>query len=105
MISMLPEGLLELVKNRRDITWTDSSTDGKLEVIISNGIADLDRINGRKNEYTQAGKAQRLLFAYVMYDLADCLDDFWVNYRSDIISFINEAKVKAYVESQSAESS
>ena len=88
----------------RDITWSDAATDDKLTLTIENGIAELDYLSGVSNDYMQAGKAQSLLFAYVMYDLANCLDDFKTNYRSEIIAFINQAKVNAYVASKSDES-
>lgn len=101
---MLPEGLLETVKNYLDITWQDEATDKKLTLMIENGIAELDYLSGFENDYTIAGKAQSLLFSYVMYDRANCLDDFKKNYQPDIIAFINQAKVRAYVESQSTES-
>lgn len=101
---MLPDGLLKIVKNRLDITWNDTATDNKLTLMIENGIAELDFLSGASNDYTQAGKAQSLLFAYVMYDLANCLDDFKTNYRSEIIAFINQAKVNAYVASKAGES-
>ena len=101
---MLPDGLLQTVKNRLDITWSDTATDGKLTLMIENGIAELDFLSGVSNDYTQAGKAQSLLFAYVMYDLANCLDDFKTNYQSEIIAFINQAKVNAYVASKADES-
>lgn len=101
---MLPDGLLKIVKNRLDITWSDTATDGKLTLMIENGIAELDFLSGASNDYMTAGKAQSLLFAYVMYDLANCLDDFKTNYRSEIIAFINQAKVNAYVASKAGES-
>lgn len=101
---MLPDRLLQIVKNRLDITWSDTATDGKLTLTIENGIAELDFLSGASNDYMKAGKAQSLLFAYVMYDLANCLDDFKTNYQSDIIAFINQAKVNAYVASKADES-
>lgn len=87
-----------------DITWSDTATDDKLTSMIENGIAELDFLSGVSNDYMQAGKAQSLLFAYVMYDLANCLDDFKTNYRSEIIAFINQAKVNAYVAIKANES-
>ena len=101
---MLPDRLLQIVKNRLDITWSDTATDGKLTLTIENGIAELDFLSGASNDYMKAGKARSLLFAYVMYDLANCLDDFKTNYQSDIIAFINQAKVNAYVASKADES-
>ncbi len=99
---MLPDGLLDIVKNRLDITWSDKATDKKLTLIIENGISALDSLNGESNDYMMAGRAQSLLLSYVMYDLSNCLDDFKKNYRSDIIAFINLAKVKAHDETESS---
>lgn len=97
---MLPDGLLNAVKNRLDITWSDESNDLKITNIIENGISELDFLSGLKNDYTIAGKAQSLLFSYVIYALSNCLDDFKKNYRTDIVSFINQSKVKVYAESE-----
>lgn len=99
------DGLLDIIKNYLDRTWQDEKADQKLLLIINNGISELDRLSGIKNDYTQAGQAQSLLFAYVMYDLSSSLDDFKKNYRSDLVSFINRGKVKRYVESKKEESS
>ncbi|MEG0165749.1 hypothetical protein [Anaerorhabdus sp.] len=99
----LPKGLLEIVKNRNDYTWEDTALDKKLTIIIENGIAEINGLNGLDNDFTEAGKAQKLLLMYVMYDLSNCLDDFKMNYKSDIVSFINKSKAKKYVESKTTE--
>lgn len=101
---MIPDGLLQIVKNDNDITWTDEATERKLERIIGNGISKLNRLNGRENDYINEGQAQSLLLNYVKYDLSNCLDDFGKNYQSEIVSFINRAKVTGYVESETADS-
>ncbi|MFV0553007.1 MAG: hypothetical protein ACK5L6_13955 [Anaerorhabdus sp.] len=100
----LPKGLLELVKNRNDYTWEDTALDKKLTIIIENGIAEINGLNGLENDFMKAGKAQKLLLSYVMYDLSNCLDDFKVNYKSDIVSFINKARAKRYAESKANDS-
>lgn len=101
---MLPDGLLKIIKNRLDITWSDTATDDKLTLMIENGIAELDFLSGASNDYMKAGKAQSLLLAYVMYDRANCLDDFKTNYKSEIIAFINQTKVNAHVANKAGES-
>lgn len=35
-----------------------------------------------------------------MYERANALDDFYVNYRKEIIAFINKAKVRKYAGKQ-----
>ena len=101
---MIPDGLLQIVKNDNDITWTDEAMERKLERVIGNGVSKLDRLNGRENDYINEGQAQSLLLNYVKYDLSNCLDDFDKNYQSEIIAFINQAKVDAYVASKAGES-
>ena len=101
---MIPDGLLQIAKNDNDITWTDEAMERKLERVIGNGISKLDRLNGRENDYINEGQAQSLLLNYVKYDLSNCLDEFDKNYQSEIIAFINQAKVNAYVTSKAGES-
>lgn len=101
---MPSEELLDIVKNYLDITWHDEATEKKLTLMIENGIAELDYLSGVENDYMIAGKAQSLLLSYVMYDRANCLDDFKKNYQPDIIAFINQSKVNAYVASKAGES-
>lgn len=96
----MQDGLLDIVKAFLDITWTDDATEKKLTLMINNAIADLDAKSGIKNDYTTPGKAQDLLLNRVSYDMVHALDDFYINYRKDIIAFINKAKVKKYVDEQ-----
>lgn len=86
--------LLKLVLNRLNITWTDEATNEKITNIIENGKSELDRLSGIKNDYQLAGQAQALLINYCVYALENQLDQFKINYKSDIVSFINNGKVK-----------
>lgn len=101
---MLPDGLLNIVLNDNDIVWADEHTKEKITLIVLNGIDELNFMSGLENDFLVAGKAQMLLLAYVKYALTNALDDFKTNYHFDIVSFINRAKVKKYVESQNADS-
>lgn len=85
--------LLELVKQYLDITWTDTATENKLNLMINNAMADFDEKSGIQNDYTKPGRAQTLLLNRVMYEWSNALDDFYVNYRSEIVAFINKARV------------
>lgn len=86
--------LLKLVLNRLNITWTDEATNEKITNIIENGKSELDRLSGIENDYQVAGQAQALLISYCVYALENQLDQFKANYRSDLVSFINNGKVK-----------
>lgn len=99
---MLPNGLLDIVKNYMNLSWLDDATNNKLTIIIQNGIADLDGKSGEKNNYTVSGRAQSLLLIRTMYEWSNALDDFYTNYKKEIVAFINRAKVNAYVNEQTS---
>lgn len=86
--------LLKIVLNRLNITWTDEATNEKITNIIENGKSELDRLSGIENDYQVAGQAQALLINYCVYALENQLDQFKINYKSDLVSFINNGKVK-----------
>lgn len=89
-------GLMDIVKKRLDYTWLDEATEKKLALIVENSIADLDSKSGIQNDYTKPGKAQSLLFQRIMYERDNALDDFYINYKKEIVAFINKAKVDKY---------
>lgn len=93
---MLPECLLNIVKNYMNLAWLDDATNKKLTIIIQNGIADLDGKSGNENDYTVSGRAQSLLLNRTMYEWSNALDDFYINYRNEIVAFINAARAKKY---------
>lgn len=99
---MLPNGLLDIVKNYMNLSWLDDATNNKLTIIIQNGIADLDGKSGKKNDYVVSGRAQSLLLIRTMYEWSNALDDFYTNYKKEIVAFINKAKVNAYVNEQTS---
>lgn len=97
---MVQKELLEIVKRHLNITWTDAGTDKKIELMIENGIQDLNSKSGIENDYISKGRAQTLLLNYVMYARDGVLHEFYINYKKEIVAFINKAKVKKYVEKQ-----
>lgn len=99
---MIPDGLLNIVKQYMSLTWLDGATDARLQLIIQNGIADLDGKSGKKNDYTVSGRAQSLLLNRTLYEWSNALDDFYTNYKKEIVAFINMAKVNAYVNEQTS---
>lgn len=99
---MIPDGLLDIVKNYMNLSWLDDATNNKLTIIIQNGIDDLDGKSGVKNNYVVSGRAQSLLLIRTMYEWSNALDDFYTNYKKEIVAFINRAKVNAYVNEQTS---
>lgn len=85
--------LLEIVKQYLDITWIDTATENRLNLMINNAIEDLNEKSGMENDYTKPGRAQTLLLTRVMYEWSSALDDFYINYKKEIVAFINKARV------------
>jgi hypothetical protein len=82
----LPEGLLEAAKNYLDITYEDPAGDIKLEGILSRGISRIDSIAGAGQDYATEGEARALLFDYARYVRAGALDEFFINYRGELLA-------------------
>ena len=85
----VPEGLLAAAKNYLDITWADPAADSKLTGQIQRGMSYICEKTGVSasafyGEETD-GRAQELLFNYLLYDRAGSVDQFKANYRSDIV--------------------
>jgi hypothetical protein len=92
-VTVLPEGLLDLVKNRLDITWSDPATDLNISDSIARGIAYLDRAAGRPGDYMTANSAQMLLLEYCLYDRSNALAEYQDNYLHELLSLQIEAEV------------
>ena len=85
-----------MVKNYLDITWpTTEAENAKLSSMIVRGKA---AIAGKVGACDFDGETQEktLLFNHVMYERAGALNEFWQNYRGEIISLRIRKKVEAY---------
>lgn len=94
----LPDGLLEAVRNYLDITWADPAGDAKLSGIIARGIQYIDRIAGKPMDYTTEDKPREILFDYCRYARSNALEDFWKNYRHELLGLQITQEVAAYEE-------
>ena len=90
----MDEKLLDEILNFVDMQFADETTKKKIERIVEDGIADIDEMSGFENDYMQAGRARSLLFNRTQYELNNALDDFYINYRKEIVTFINISRVK-----------
>ena len=94
---MIPEGLLEEVRNFLDVTYVDASGDLKLTGIIARGMAYLDLKAGATMDYSVEDIPKALLLNYCLYDKSKALDEFETNYMSMLLSLQQREEVKAYV--------
>lgn len=88
--------ILEEVKNYLDITWeTTPAEDAKLSSMIERGKAAL---SGKIGQCDFEGETQEktLLFNHVMYERAGALNEFWSNYRGEIISLQMNRRAEQY---------
>lgn len=88
--------LLEEVKNYLDITWqTSLEEDEKLNSMIRRGEAALSGKLG-VCDFESDTQEKSLLFIYVMYERAGALNEFWSNYRGEIISLRLRKRAEKY---------
>ena len=93
---MLPEELLEPIRNYLDITWVDDAGDEKLFGIIARGIKYIDSLVGAVMDYSIEDKPRELLFDYCRYVRSNALDEFQTNYLHELLSLQISEEVKAY---------
>lgn len=89
--------LLDALKVRLDITWSDEATDSKLKEFIESSIAwFVEKTGYVEFNYLQASTERELILTRVQYARENMLDDFSKNYKSEIVAMINRAKVRKY---------
>ncbi len=93
---MLPQGLLEEVKNYLDITWTDYAGDEKLSGIIARGMKYIDGVAGATLDYMIEDKPRELLFDYCRYVRSNALNEFQINYIHELLSLQIRQEVADY---------
>ena len=80
------ETLLDEIRNCLDMTWELSEAERqKLSGMIARGMMALEGKIGRCN-FEEDTPEKSLLIDYVRYDRSEALSDFWVNYKSTILS-------------------
>lgn len=97
--------LLDEIRSALSITWQDDDTDLQLKGIIARGMSHLNDIAGEEQDYALPGKAQELLINYCLYARSGALDQFMVNYLSDMNYLQLREEVKRYIASQESNTS
>lgn len=91
--------LLEDVRNYLDITWDDPKGDEKLLGMIKRGMESLAGKIG-ECDFLRDTQERTLLFQLVMYEYSGELQQFWENYKSEIVGLQIAKKVEEYAKSQ-----
>lgn len=93
---ILPDGLLDDVRDYLNITWQDPITDKKITGIIKRGMKYLDKTAGEDLDYSTEDKPKELLLDYCRYVRSNALEQFQNNYLSELLSLQNEREVARY---------
>lgn len=92
--------LIDQVKRKLNITWSDEDTEGRLEDIISSvtpalrfklGITDADF------DFSVGGQENRLFLALCLYEWNHAASDFDHNYANDIAQCRARHEVEQYL--------
>lgn len=79
--------MLEILKRKLKITWSDEDTNARLNEILKNATAimifKLGMVDGKSFE--TAGLEQNLLINYCMYEWNNCANEFDKNYFNEIM--------------------
>ena len=92
--------MLSDVRNYLNITWHDEEIDKKLISMIERGKAYLNARVGKSLDYESDGFSKTLLLNHIMYENSGCLDEFYKNYHSEILSLKISAEVEEYAASK-----
>ena len=92
--------LLEDLKNRLRITWTEEDTD--LQKILDTGKAQLNDITGANHDYEVDLIAQELLLERSRYVYNNAVDEFTTNFADDLLRFQLRVATKLRSEADAA---
>ena len=95
--------LLTDIRDYLDITWGRPEDDKKLENIMFQGIAYIDGINGKENNYEEHGQPRGLLFDYCRYARSNASEEFAINYQHELIRLQMRTEIDDYDKEQSGD--
>lgn len=86
--------LLERVKRRLKVSWSDSDTDVELAEMIEDTEVEMNKLLGAEVDYSAPGPARDLFLNYCLYKHNGCADEFKNVYLADIITCQNQLLVE-----------
>lgn len=91
------ETLLQQVKRKLNITWSDDDTDGRVSDIISQAKSVMLHklgITDTAFDFSESGIVNVLFLAYCLYLYNHCENEFDTNYLADILQARSIYEVK-----------
>lgn len=86
--------LLDRVKRKLKISWSDDDTDIELADMIEDTELDMNQLLGAEIDYSAPGPARDLFLNYCLYKHNGCVDEFKKVYLADIITCQNQLLVE-----------
>lgn len=95
--NVVAQALLPELKLDRQLTWADEDRDKRLVRFCIDGMVYIDSIMPAPVNFETNLNAKRLLFVYVMYAESQAVDEFVVNYQSQLLGMKMDAEREAYM--------
>jgi len=99
----LDQQLFDELKNHLQITWDDSATDNRLNTSIRNGKRFFNELCEFEFKFAEGSTERELLMERCRYDWNNALDEFKVNYKSDLSKLIMDIAILQYEEAKANE--
>lgn len=87
------DNLLQRLKEKLNITWTEEETENRLQTILEDAVLTLDYKLGADVDYS-SGMERSLLLNYCMYEWNNCINEFDDNYFNNIMQLRQKYEVE-----------
>lgn len=92
------ETLLEAVRSKLNITWSDTDTEKRINEILENGKVTLRHKCGIPDTYDfeEPGQERNTLLSWCLYEWNHASNEFDQNYSNDVLQLRQKWEVKGY---------
>lgn len=101
----MTDELLEAVKRKLNITWSDDETDARVKDIYDSAVPVIRHKIGLPDTYTfeEVGQERMLLLSYCLYEWNHVANEFDNNYANEILQLRKKWEVKDFQETETAD--
>lgn len=99
----LDQQLFNELKNYLQISWDDSATNTRLNISIKNGKRFFNELCEHEFTFAEGSTERELLMERCRYDWNNALDEFKVNYKSELSKLVMDIAILQYEEAKAYE--
>jgi len=92
----LTNDLLQELKDRLQVTWSDQSTDRQLTAMLNRGQAYMNELCGTEFTFEEGSPERELLMERCRYDWNNALSDFEDNFQKELSRLILKVALDEY---------